>query len=216
MGISLWIPPVAGAAASAVIVLVSALTADRKTLRPVTWLGSPVRAGAAWSPSDSWVTNIAGTGAVLGAVVSSLSTLAPVVGAASVVGIVILFVVFGGAAAIAPLIYAITANRSPSGAVDPQQLAGKVWGFLLAGATSLLSVLGEIATIALVFWQVSSSVPDRVVILAVLCAGGLVVAVYSVRTLSVLSSPATPIVTGAREIVRPRSLLGSASPSATL
>jgi len=216
MGISLWIPPAAGAAASAAVVLVAALTADRKTLRPVAWLGSSVRAGAAWSASDSWVTNIAGTGAVLGAVVSSLSALAAVIGAASVVGVVILFVVFGGAAAFAPLVYAITADRSPDGSVDPQQLTGRVWGFLLAGATSLLAVMGEIATIALVFWQASSSVPDRVVILAVLCAGALAVAVYSARTLSVLSSPATPIVTGARIIVRPRSLLGSASPSATL
>lgn len=221
-GISLWVPPVAGAVAAAVVVMIVALAADRQDPHLTKWLGSSVKAGRAWSPSDSWVTNIAGTGAVLGAVVSSLSTLQTVIGAASVIGVTILFVTFGGAAAFAPLLYAVTAVSSPGEAASPDQLTGRMWGFLLAGATSLMAVMGEIATVALLFWQVSTSVVDRVVILTVLCAGGLAVAAYSARTLTALSSVVPASQAEARDVGfgrdggQARSMLGSASPSATL
>ena len=208
----------AGTAAAAAVVVTVALAADRRGLSLISWLGSGVKAGRAWSPSDSWVTNIAGSGAVLGAVVSSLSSLATVIRPASVLGVTILFVVFGGAAAFAPLLYAVTAVSSPGAA--PDKLTGRVWGFLLAGATSLMAAMGEIATVALLFWQVDTSAVDRVVILVVLCAGGLAVAAYSIRTLTALASAALTSGSGAHagfaDSRETESLLGSASPSATL
>jgi hypothetical protein len=210
---------VAGAAAAAAVVVIVALTADRRGLSLAAWLGSGIKAGRAWSPSDSWVTNIAGTGAVLGAVVSSLSSLATVISAASVLGVTILFVVFGGAAAFAPLLYAVTAVGSPGAA--PDKLTGRVGGFLLAGATSLMAALGETATVALLFWQVDASAVDRVVILVVLCAGGLAVAAYSIRTLLALASSTVSSKAGAHDVGfadnrGTESMLGSTSPSATL
>jgi aminoglycoside 6'-N-acetyltransferase len=220
-GISLWVPPVAGAVAAALVMVVVAMTADRREMSMMTWLQAGVKAGRAWSPTDSWVTNIAGTGAALGAVVSSLSTFAATIGSASVLGVTILFVMFGGAAAFAPLLYAVTAVSSPGDPTSPDQITGRMWGFLLAGATSLLAVMGEIATVALLFWQVSPSAADRVVVLVVLCVGGLAVAAYSARTLIALSAPAAtpPAATpkdaafGARNGV---SMIGPSSLSATL
>jgi hypothetical protein len=174
------------------------------------WIGSGVTAGPAWTLSDSWVTNIAGAGAFLGTVSNSLGALQSVVSSAAAVGVTILFIMFGGAAAVAPIVYAATAKQE---AQELAELVGSVWGFLLAGAVTLVAVMGEIATVALLVWQVSDSSGERIVLVVLLTMGSVLVAAYSVRALVLFGAPTEQATAGP---ARPKSLLGMTQTSATL
>jgi hypothetical protein len=174
------------------------------------WIGSGVTAGPAWTLSDSWVTNIAGAGAFLGTVSDSLGALQSVVSSAAAVGVTILFIMFGGAAAVAPIVYAAAAKQE---AQELAELVGSVCGFLLAGAVTLVAVMGEIATVALLVWQVSDSGGERIVRVVLLTMGSVLVAAYSVRALVLFGAPAAPAPAGP---VRAKSLLGMMQRSATL
>ena len=210
-GLSLWIPPVAGGSAALLVVLVAAFIARYQSKQSFSgWIGSGVSAGPAWTLSDSWVTNIAGAGAVLGTVSNSLGALQSVISPSAAIGVTILFIVFGGAAAIAPLVYAATAKKE---AEELAQMIGSVWGFLLAAATTLVAVMGEIATVALLVAQVSGSDAEKIVLVALLSMGSVFVAVYSARVLVLFGSPASQV--GTQRVGR-KSLLGSAVNSATL
>jgi hypothetical protein len=91
-------------------------------------------------------------------------------------------------------------------------MVGSVWGFLLAGAVSLIAVMGEIATIALLAWQVSGSDAERIVLIILLSVGSVLVAAYSIRALVLLGA----LSARAEGKPVPRSLLGTTRNSATL
>lgn len=152
------------------------------------WFTGSVHAGQAWTAKDSWVTNIAGVGAVLGTVLSNTTLNANF--KAEAPGLTLLFVVFGGVAAAAPVVYGATAKLQSQGIND---MTGSVWGFLLAGAASLFAVLGEIATLGLLVTSVSDSVETQRAVIIALCVGALAVLVYSVRSLAYFATlPAPP------------------------
>jgi len=212
--LSLWIPPVAGIAMALLVALLAGGIAKRKSGQAFAkWIGSGVSAGPAWTLSDSWVTNIGGAGAFLGAVANSLGALQSVVSSAAVVGVTILFIMFGGAAAVAPIVYAATAKRETQ---ELDELVGSVWGFLLAGAVTLVAVMGETATVALLVWRVSESGGERIVLVALLATGSVLVAAYSVRALVLFGAPAAPAANATAGPSRRKSLLGMAQTSATL
>ena len=204
----LWIPPAAGALGGAIIAILAGVIAYRRVNpRPGwSWLGTGVNAGPAWTVSDSWVTNIAGVGAILGAVANALGGLGSVISDKDATGVIVLFIVFGGAAGIAPIVYAATAIQESQELV---QMVGSIWGFLLAGVVSLLAVLGELATIGLLIFEVGNSGAVKGIVVAFISVAGLIVALYSVRALVLFATPAA----GAAQR---RSLLGSANNSATL
>jgi hypothetical protein len=219
----LWIPLVAAAGTAAVIAVAAARIAYRdwakKSREPrlANWLRLGVDAGPAWTLSDSWVTNIAGTGSIVGAIAAAFGSLQAALSAADSVGIVILFLVFGGAAALSPVVYAATAKQESE---EVAQMTGTTWGFLLAGAVTLLAVMGELATIGLVGWDVTGSGPTRTMLVVFLALAALVTAVYSVRSLVLFATPApAPAVSADAEKAtahRHRSYLGTANVSATL
>src|ERR1700693_5156314 len=106
--LELWIPPAAGASAALVIVVVAGTIAYRMSNgMPFTWwFAGSVYAGPAWTAKDSWVTNIGAVGAILGTVVTdSGTTLQNVILPTPAAGVTLLFIVFGGAAAAAPVVY---------------------------------------------------------------------------------------------------------------
>lgn len=151
------------------------------------WFTGSVHAGPAWTAKDSWVTNIAGVGAVLGTVLSNTALNANFKTAAP--GLTLLYVVFGGVAAGAPVVYGATAKLQSQGIND---MTGSVWGFLLAGAASLFAVLGEIATLGLLVTSVPDSVQTQRAVIIALCAGALAVLVYSVRSLTYFATLPAP------------------------
>jgi hypothetical protein len=152
------------------------------------WFTGSVHAGQAWTAKDSWVTNIAGVGAVLGTVLSNTTLNANF--KAEAPGLTLLFVVFGGVAAAAPVVYGATAKLQSQGIND---MTGSVWGFLLAGAASLFAILGEIATLGLLVASVPDSAETQRAVVIALCVGALAVLVYSVRSLAYFATlPAPP------------------------
>lgn len=223
-GISLWIPPTAGGLAAVFITIIGGCFAFWKSnyrqrqdqgpglLRRVwRWLGSTLNAGPAWSPTDSWATNVASAGGVLSAVVSVIgstsfgSALTP----DAIIGTVVLFLIFSGTAAFGPLTYGAFA-QSPNPAIG--STLGYVWGFLAAAVVTMLAVMGELATLAMLVWQASNSQAGKSVLVMFLGIGALLAATYSIKSIRLIAGIQ---LAAQRRTVR-RSMLGSAARSATL
>lgn len=184
------------------------------------WFTGSVHAGQAWTAKDSWVTNIAAVGALLGAVITdSGGVLKSVILPTPAAGATLLFLIFGGAAAIAPVVYGATAKLESQGIT---QTAGSVWGFLLAGVASLLAVLGEMATMGLLVCAISDSTDTKWAVVVALGIGAIAVGAYSVRSLmyfATLPAPRPqqePAASAPLSIPIRRSLLANSTFSATL
>jgi hypothetical protein len=151
-GLNFW-PPAISALIAAVVLAVIVFIRMRSTNAKVkvpeqwNWLGRllyEVNAPAAWSPTDSWTTNITAIGSVLGTAAGTTSALqayVPNTGAFVAVSLL-----FGGAAVLAPVIYAALATST--GITDPggtvSQALGTVGGLLLAAIFTLFGFFGEI------------------------------------------------------------------------
>lgn len=223
-GLELWIPPAAGAVAAFAIVAVAGVIAWRMSngVHFRDWFVGSVYAGPAWTAKDSWVTNIGAVGAILGIVVTdSGTTLKNVILPTPAAGVTLLFILFGGASAAAPVVYGATAKIESQGITDT---AGSVWGFLLAGAVSSLVVLGEMATIGLLVWSIVDSTATKWSITVALGLGAAGIISYSVRSLMYFATlpaprPKKDPTTGtsaATYLGVHRSLLGNRTFSATL
>jgi hypothetical protein len=188
-GLDLFQPLLWSAVTAAAAVVLAGLCAWGMTgwVRFSWWFTGSVHAGPAWTAKDSWVTNIAAVGAVLGTVLSNTTLNAKFQAAAP--GLTLLYVVFGGVAALAPLVYGATAKLQSQGITDT---TGSVWGFLLAGVASLFAVLGELATLGLLVMSGSDSPGTRAAVVVSLCAGALVVVAYSVRALTYFATLPAP------------------------
>jgi len=184
--------PVVGAAIAAGLAVFLAGYCARRMTGPVAfswWFTGSVFAGPAWTAKDSWVTNIAAVGAVLGSVITDSSSTLKTQLASSAPGVTLLYLVFGGVAVAAPVVYGATAKLQSQGINDT---TGSVWGFLLAGAASLFAVLGEIATLALLVTSISASTATQWWVLIALCLGALAIIVYSVRSLTYFATLPAP------------------------
>jgi hypothetical protein len=187
----LWVPPCWAAVAAAAIVLAAGCLAWKTSgISFKEWFNGPVYAGPAWTAKDSWVTNIAAVGAILGTVVTDSGTsLKTVILATPAAGVTILFIVFGGAAAAAPVVYGATAKLESQGITDTK---GSAWGLLVAGAASLFAVLGEMATLGLLVCGIASSAPPKVVIVIAICVGAVFIGAYSLRSLMYFATVPVP------------------------
>ena len=185
--LDLWIPVIGGAIAAGAAVLLAGFIARRMTGRvPLWWwLTGSVHAGSAWTAKDSWVTNIAALGAILGTVISDAAYKLTGPGA----GATLLFIVFGGVAVAAPVVYGATAKLESQGLNDT---TGSVWGFLLAGAATLFAALGELATLGLLVMNVTGSAATQAAVIAALCLGAAAIIVYSVRSLAYFATLPAP------------------------
>ena len=96
--------------------------------------------------SKSQASNITVFGAIVGTVLSSkiLTSITPVIATQS--EYTALSLLFGILVVVGPLIVAALKDESPGGGVT-------AWAFLLATAVTLWSVIGQIATIGLVFYE---------------------------------------------------------------
>ncbi|HEY2506843.1 MAG TPA: hypothetical protein VGI58_10015 [Streptosporangiaceae bacterium] len=174
-GWDLAYPVIAGSGAALVVVAWSWLVGGRPGP------GRHVHAGAAWTPSDSWVTNTAAITGLLAVTWAAVgSPVAPLITSTANTSVGVLFLIFAGAAALAPIIYASLGVACDEDA----PVTGRVSGFLLAGAATVFAVGGEVAAFALYVDKTAPSVPARVTLWVALGVGALFVAVYAIRTMT--------------------------------
>lgn len=214
--VSVWIPPASGAVAAVLIAVTGAIVAFNASgykntgFRP--WLQSTVDAGHAWSLSDSWLTNVSSVGGILGAAVTA-------VGSSSWGStLTLLFLIFSGTAAFAPLTYVALATQ-PSPDTTIEATNASAWGFLSAAVVTMTAAMGELATLALLVCQIGNSAFGKILLVAFLVIGAFLVAVYSVKTIKLFAAtqpaatqpaatpaPATPTAEAQPNAVEPRIL----------
>jgi hypothetical protein len=192
-GISLWIPPASGAIAAVLVAVIGAVLAFNASVDKAKgfreWLKSTVDAGPAWSVSDSWLTNISGVGGILGAAVSSSGSL---VTPDTATALTLLFLIFSGTAAFAPLTYVALATQ-PSSDTSIVSTNTSAWGFLSAAIVTMTAAMGELATLSLLVCQISSSATGKILLVAFLVIAAFLIAIYAVKTIKMFaaSQPAT-------------------------
>jgi hypothetical protein len=156
---------------------------------PASWslwrLGGEVNAPNAWSPQGSWTTNITAVGAILGTVAGTTGGLQQYVPNSG--AFVAVSLLFGGAAVLAPIIYAALATSKgiqtpPDGVVSGA--LGTVAGLLLAAVFTLFGFLGELfATITVAIRAVSGQSGPEVFVWVSLLLAALLVLIYAYRSL---------------------------------
>jgi len=240
---SFWLP--AGCAIGAALVavlLVLLVTGVRKQppradpenrWRRLAWrLADPVYAPAAWSLTDSWTTNITAVGSVLGVVAGASSALSAYI--ATTFPFVALSLLFGGAAVLAPVVYAAL-SESWGQADQNGEVAGSsgsVAGLLLAAMFTLFGFFGEIFVAFDVAVHATKQVGARAAFWVAVILVVLVVGLYAYRSLrwtlllknpAEATAPAKPAAAdhatlqGPADTARPASRIsGSGKASATL
>ena len=170
-----------------VLVTVKPINPSRNNKNQWHWLGrllAEVNASDAWSPQGSWTTNITAIGAVLGTVAGTTSALQSYIPNSG--AFVAVSLVFGGAAVLAPVIYAALATSigisDPGGEVSGA--LGTVGGLLLAAIFTLFGFFGEIfITLEVAIHAVSGQQGPEAFFWASILLAALLVAIYSYRSL---------------------------------
>jgi hypothetical protein len=179
-GFSTFIPVVAGSAGAAGLIGVGSGAAAFRHSH--VRLGDHVKAGTAWSASDSWVTNIAAFASVVAVIWTQLGTGSPsLVPGAAAPAAGILFVSFGATAGLAPVVYAACAPRS---GLDADTNVGSVTGYLLAAFATLFAIIGQGTLLGMFTAEAMPAGAARNILEVVLGGGALAVVVYSVRTIN--------------------------------
>jgi hypothetical protein len=195
----LWWPVVAGGAASFLIIVVVYAISGRKSTDDRTSpdgrksLRDPVTAGPAWSSNDSWATNISILGGIIGTAAGTSGGLQQYLPKGSTGGFVALTLLFGGAAALAPIVYAAFAKSkgiaSDGGVVLTQ---GTVAGLCMAAIMTLFAALGEIFLGMELARHSAASIFGKAAFIIPLAFAAIIVGVYSSRSMSKLITYAPP------------------------
>ena len=184
--------PFWGALVVAAVVALSLVMARRGSLNDV------VPAGPSWSFKDSWLTNLAALGAVLGTVFAATGFVAEVLPGVATERLVGLNLVFGTMVLAAPLVYAATSKweyvevASKSGETSRVlQSSGRTWGLFLSGAVTIWGVVGQLMTLLELNAASDADLFARVVVGALIIAGIGVVLVYALRWTYGVTTPDT-------------------------
>lgn len=136
-----------------------------------------------WDFSKSWATSLTAVGALLGTVLSAAAG-----GLTSDKTNAGLNLFFGVLVLIAPLLYTATARYTETGPIDAQevQVQGYVGMFLLTSLLTVWAVWGELVTILVILYNLTSATiltsPIRYIFLVFLIAALVCVGVYAIRT----------------------------------
>jgi hypothetical protein len=201
---NLYLAPIIGVVMALVVV---AVVGYRK--RKI-WNTCRVTATSAWDASDSWVTNTAGVGSAVAAIAAS-GSISSFVTKVNADAFVLLSLLFGGCAAIAPVVYGVFSKRLAGSGPE-----GTKWSVILASIATLTSAFGLFVTVAwIVYCSVIKDSGARLVLYLALGLGAILIAVYSVRAIDGL------LVRSRREdeLISPeieRSILGNSRISGTL
>jgi len=216
-GFDLFRPLFVGLVTAASVVLLAWLVAViRGSQKPYPL--AAIDAGTAWSPSDSWVTNVAAVTALLATTWTQLGTgNPPLVPSAAGSAISILFISFAAAAGLAPVIYA-SCTRQDS--IDETKNQGTVAGYLLATFATLFAAGGEMTALGMFIARAMPAGPSRDLLIGLIIFGAAFVALYSLRTMynvltaDIVKAPAG--TTAQAKTARSFMLVSANSRSATL
>ncbi|HWF82081.1 MAG TPA: hypothetical protein VN695_15975 [Streptosporangiaceae bacterium] len=182
-------------------------------------MGEGVSAGPAWSGRDSWATNISVLGGIIGTAAGASGGLQQYLPKGSTGGFVSLTLLFGGAAALAPIVYAAFAKSeglAEGGGVVSTQ--GTIAGLCMAAISSLFAALGEIFLGMELARHSSTSTSGEAAFIIPLAVGAMIVCIYSFRSIKRLLtySPSDKTLEAGRKATPPSLLSQSDKASATL
>jgi len=169
---------------------------------PGNWLSSEVPLESPWAVKDSWLTNVAALGAVLGTVLTASGFLQDWLPGLRVGPALGLNIWFGGMILFAPIVYAASCTWRWSGGVSADeddvkpQVVGHGWGLVLGAATTLFAILGELGTIGALTLASHMDIGPKGMLLVFLGLAALAVMAYAVRFVRgvISQSPEGPIV----------------------
>ena len=213
----LWWPLyVAGAAAGVFLVCGIFATLGAKHRDPpkglgvLTWARAKVFTESAWSFKDSWLTNIAALGGVLGTVLGATGFFNEVLPGVSAGRFTGFSLVFGGLALVAPIVYTTLGTRHATS--DGNVIAvGTVAGLLVASTVTISAVAGQLMALAMLTHMSDASDTFQALCFVGLIAGGLTVGVYAVRSARWLSIQPAPKASADTDDSRALQPLGSAA-----
>lgn len=137
--------------------------------------------GPKWDFGNSWATNLTAVGATLGTVLGA-ATLPAVPSQIDKETLVRLNLCFGLLVVVAPFLFHALRAPNRKTAMDDNGLYG--WNITLLAACSLTyaAVLGELATLGLLFWELLGGGGYGVVVVVATAAAGVLVAWYFIAT----------------------------------
>ncbi len=185
--VSYWLPFLVGLGVAAVFTIGFAWWRRSR-------LGEPVAAGSSWSFQDSWLTNVAALGAILGAALAASGFLDEVLPGLETGRFLGLNLLFGGMVLVAPLIYATSSKWEPVTHEGKQKLAatGRTWGVVLAAGSTLWGVIGQLVTLIVLASAAEAEQSVKYTIGGLLALAAVLVFVYAVAfTYGVTRDPDT-------------------------
>jgi hypothetical protein len=177
-----WLPVICSLAAAALFLAVMLLVICLKR-ETFGGLRDAVATGSSWSSSDSWLTNVAAVGAILGTVLSATGFLPAVLPGVSTGRFVGLSLLFGAFIVMAPVIYSAVSKWEWSvkdGSPDTLVSVGRVCGVVLAAGATVAGVFGELGTLLTLTVEATGSGDIKAFIYTLLGAAALVVLYYAV------------------------------------
>ena len=186
----LWLPLVAALVAGVVFLLLGIpATKEGRKAKKKQWK-SEIYTAAAWKFGDSWATNIAALGGILGTVLAATGFFGEVLPGVSPGRFTGFSLVFSGLALMAPIVYTVLSRQ-----VDlngEKTTVGTVGGLLVASSVTVAAVGGELATLGLLVGMSDASTTFQGVCILGLTVAALIVIAYAVRGAAWLSLAPAP------------------------
>lgn len=135
-----------------------------------------------WSPKDSWVTNIAALGSLLGVVLAATDVLQKWLPGILVSHFLTLNLVFAGLILFAPVVYSASCTYARQAGTDGPRLkaTGHGWGLVASACITLSGVFGQLATIVSMTVAAHASLTVKWCLCICLGTAALAVGLYAV------------------------------------
>jgi hypothetical protein len=199
----LWWAAFGGFVAAGLVTTILAVVLIRRSTPWWKWITQPIAAGPSWSFKDSWLTNVAGVGAILGTVLGAADLLDDLFPGTSTAPAVGLSVLAGALVAVAPVAYYALTRWAPGedDQHNPIVVAEGTGGALtFATAVTLSGTYCGLATIGMLAWEADIAWRTTIALLVLVGIGAAVVAIYAVRWTAGVAEQATaankPVRTG--------------------
>jgi hypothetical protein len=180
----LWNPLMGAAIATLLTELALFAYLSRRGPHRFHWVSGQVAVGPAWSFKDSWLTNVAAVGALLGTVLGAGDFLTDLIPGTSTTRLVGLSLIAGGMVTLAPVVYAAFSTwcvLPDTQGHDKLQAVGTGIGMWAAAGATLGGVYVELATIGFLTDAADATVGAKRLVYVLLLAGAVVVALYAIR-----------------------------------
>jgi hypothetical protein len=171
-------------------------------------LSKAVQAPRSWSFGGGWVTAISALGATAGTVLAATGFLADVLPGIDVQRFFSPSIVFGGAILAAPVVYTVFGAKGPTN--GQENAKGTRGGLYLACMLTLFGVSGQLAILAVLVQLAHAALGFKCALYATLALTGLIIAVYSWKTIrELVSLTAENVSTIKAKIRNPRAAFAS-------